>query len=107
MEMRATSERIERTPAAQRSLLKQYFADRKKSEGMELQFFDDGTGLMTLDNNGNTETHSFRWSSEDRILSKRIGVISSEMEYEVSSSRLLLINHNEDGGIIRELWRVR
>jgi len=107
VDMRATPERIERLPAPQRTMLEQYFRERLEREGMEIQFFDDAEGLMTLDILGNIENHPFRWTSENGLIYKRIGILSSDMEYDVSRSRLILIDHEEDGGIIREFRRVR
>jgi len=107
IEIRVTSEQIEMLPVAQRAMLAQYFEERNEQENLELQFFGDGTGLMTLNASGNAETHTFNWSSEDGRLTQRIGLISSEMEYEVSFFRLVITDHSEDGGIVREFRRVR
>ena len=106
VEIRATPERIESLPTTQRAMLKQHFEEQLDREGLELQFYDDGTGLMTLNVLGISENHVFRWVSDNATLSKRIGILSQDFEYDVSRSRLILINHEEEGGTIREFERI-
>jgi len=107
VDIRPTSERIEQLPAAQRSILERYFDERVEYEFMELQFFDDYSGLMVLNIQGSIENHPFTWTVEDGLLTKRLGVFSAVMEYEVTRSRLILIDHTEDGGVVREFRMVR
>ena len=106
IDMRGTPERIERLPAAQRATLERYFNERLEREEMEIEFFEDGTGLISMRIDGVAETHQFRWIAEDGLLNKRIGIMSMDMEYSASRTRLILISHDEDDGIIREFRRV-
>ncbi|MCL1999395.1 MAG: hypothetical protein FWG65_11585 [Turicibacter sp.] len=105
VDMRGTSERIERLPAAQRVMLERYFDERLEREEMEIEFFDDGTGLITLRIDEVVEIHQFQWTATDGFLNKRIGIMSMDMEYSLSLTRLTLITPDEDDGIIREFRR--
>ena len=106
VEIRATQERIEQLPAAQRATIERYFNERLEREKMQIEFFDDGTGLITLIIDDIIETNQFRYTAENGILNKRIGIISMDMEYTVSLTKLVIINHNEEDGIVREFRKV-
>jgi len=106
-DIRPTAERLARYGAAQQEMLRLQYAYRLESEDMQMQFFDDGTGIMTLTTTEGSNTNTFFWSSENRMLTINLGIIAQPMEYSVSSSRLILINHEEGGGTTREFRRVR
>ena len=105
--MRATPERIDSLPAAQQSTLDRYFSERLENESMVIEFNDDGTGMMILTINSETESHQFRWNTENGILTQRIGILSMDNEYSFSCNNLTLTNNSEDDGIIREFRRIK
>ena len=110
--MTATPERIEGLSLAEQRIIEEELEEILENLSMEIQFFEDGTGLLDVGSYGYSEREIFEWRTEGDeliLITEGVGIqrrtIEESMAFNLSGSSLRLTNAED--GIIMEFQRVR